>query len=290
LRRGFRRHGLKLASSLLFAPSLFLHISRPSPLQKTRDVYTTSTATTCGEFVPPIQYPGQPHNPTAPWSRHLRRYEQQLLIDASPVKSDMSEPANSAAAQAPPKKRRRPALSCEQCRRRKIKCDRTYPCGQCLQSKTASCSYSPDTIRRLRHVSDTNALPAQPSVDLPNRARDIPEAPSTHASSTGVSPKAISNSEATLSSAWTSPFPVVDAEETSDPKTLLHHIKELVNTDLQGYFPTCESYEPSVPGKYLRGTVSKTRFFGPSHWMHSYGVVRYPSITTKLFQLTPVVR
>lgn len=193
----------------------------------------------------------------------------------------MSEPANSTlstASQPPPRKRRRPALSCEQCRRRKIKCDRTYPCSQCLQSKTASCSYSPDTIRRLRHVNETSTVPAPSSLDLPNRARETAGDPSTQTSSTGVSPNAILNSDATLSSSWTSPsVPTID-DEKSNPKTLLHGIKELVNTDVQTHFPTSESFLRDSTGNGLRGTISKTRFFGPSHWMHSYGVARQPSI------------
>jgi hypothetical protein len=199
----------------------------------------------------------------------------------------MSEPANftqSTAPQPPPRKRRRPALSCEQCRRRKIKCDRTYPCGQCSQSKTASCSYSPDTVRRLRHVHETSIVPAPSSLELPNRTREATRDSSTHVSSTGVSPHAISNSDATLSSSWTSPsVPAID-DETSNPKTLLHRIKELVNTDLQEYFPISDSFPQNITGNGLRGTISKTRFFGPSHWMHSYGVARHPSIPADLIR------
>ena len=41
----------------------------------------------------------------------------------------------------PARKRRRPALSCIECRRRKIKCDRNMPCNHCIQSKNAVCSY-----------------------------------------------------------------------------------------------------------------------------------------------------
>lgn len=40
----------------------------------------------------------------------------------------------------PPRKRRRPALSCVSCRRRKIKCDRTQPCKNCV-SLQAECIY-----------------------------------------------------------------------------------------------------------------------------------------------------
>lgn len=41
-----------------------------------------------------------------------------------------------------PRKRRRPALSCEQCRRRKVRCDREMPCGPCTKAHPAlSCEY-----------------------------------------------------------------------------------------------------------------------------------------------------
>lgn len=40
-------------------------------------------------------------------------------------------------------RRRRPALSCTVCRRRKLKCDRALPCSQCVKSKTPDlCVYS----------------------------------------------------------------------------------------------------------------------------------------------------
>ncbi|OAX84661.1 hypothetical protein ACJ72_00953 [Emergomyces africanus] len=44
-----------------------------------------------------------------------------------------------------PRKRRRPALACDQCRRRKIKCDQKVPCDQCRRSKNLSidsCTYA----------------------------------------------------------------------------------------------------------------------------------------------------
>ncbi|KAJ5909207.1 transcriptional regulator family: Fungal Specific TF [Penicillium taxi] len=34
-------------------------------------------------------------------------------------------------------RRRRPPLSCTECRKRKVKCDRSFPCAQCVRSKTA---------------------------------------------------------------------------------------------------------------------------------------------------------
>lgn len=51
---------------------------------------------------------------------------------------------HSAAIAAPPQRRRRPALSCVQCRRRKIRCDQKRPsCSQCERSKDILCIYKP---------------------------------------------------------------------------------------------------------------------------------------------------
>lgn len=139
----------------------------------------------------------------------------------------MSEPPRSTA---PVRRRRRPALSCEQCRRRKIKCDHNYPRGQCLQSKTVSCSYSPGSAGALRHVNDTAStafLPVQTSIGIPNRARSIPSSLSTHASSVGPSPSSVHLSNATHSSSYSSPIAAPSKsyqEETPDSKVLFDRI------------------------------------------------------------------
>ncbi|KAI0423587.1 hypothetical protein F5Y09DRAFT_209519 [Xylaria sp. FL1042] len=53
-----------------------------------------------------------------------------------------------------PRRRRRPALSCLTCRRRKIKCDRANPCARCVSTKTR-CTY--------RLGSEPAAIPTHPS-------------------------------------------------------------------------------------------------------------------------------
>ncbi|PKY01702.1 C6 zinc finger domain protein [Aspergillus campestris IBT 28561] len=46
------------------------------------------------------------------------------------------------AGQGGPRKRRRPAQSCEQCRHRKVRCDRNIPCGPCTRARSSPhCSY-----------------------------------------------------------------------------------------------------------------------------------------------------
>ncbi|KAL4943973.1 hypothetical protein BDV06DRAFT_188517 [Aspergillus oleicola] len=79
-------------------------------------------------------------------------------------------------AQSSAPRRRRPALSCTICRRRKLKCDRSLPCGQCIKSKTPDlCVFSaPQSSQK---VAPRSNVPSSPS--------DRRNAPSDGASSVG---------------------------------------------------------------------------------------------------------
>ncbi|KAK1984697.1 fungal-specific transcription factor domain-containing protein [Colletotrichum cereale] len=55
------------------------------------------------------------------------------------------------------KKRRRPALACEQCRRRKVRCDRNLPCSTCVRSSRALCTYASQTKPAARMPPDQGA-------------------------------------------------------------------------------------------------------------------------------------
>lgn len=60
-----------------------------------------------------------------------------------------------------PHRRRRPALSCLECRRRKIKCDRNDPCAHCVSAKTR-CTFKvyssePVTQQQLQQGSSWNS-------------------------------------------------------------------------------------------------------------------------------------
>lgn len=56
---------------------------------------------------------------------------------------------NKSASDKPPLKRRRTALSCHDCRRRNLQCDRIYPaCGRCVKGDHAdSCTYDTAGVR-----------------------------------------------------------------------------------------------------------------------------------------------
>ena len=149
----------------------------------------------------------------------------------------MSDNPNSHDEPAPKRRRRRPALSCEQCRRRKMKCDRGDPCIQCVQARNRECTYS-------------NSSPA---------------------------------STATITSLDTQPHIATAARFFADEQSSSHHQtpNSPPNFTIQAHpkTPTSWGSFPSSqkpienPGKGFGGTFSKTRLFGQSHWMHSFGRV-----------------
>jgi hypothetical protein len=64
------------------------------------------------------------------------------------------------APQEPQRKRRRPALACVQCRRRKVRCDHEEPCGPCSRlgggSGVSACWYQADQAAESEHAGFSN--------------------------------------------------------------------------------------------------------------------------------------
>ncbi|GLA08392.1 hypothetical protein AnigIFM60653_009923 [Aspergillus niger] len=81
-----------------------------------------------------------------------------------------------------PRKRRRPALSCIECRRRKVKCDRHNPCGQCVaaQSRCGYKTYSGQQI--IAHLQRGHA---SQSTRLNQPASEREQAPARYSSTRG---------------------------------------------------------------------------------------------------------
>lgn len=67
----------------------------------------------------------------------------------------------------PIRKRRRPALSCVECRRRRIKCDRNDPCNHCKKLSGIKCNYTTSQVASTRHVP-SSSKPEQPFGDISN--------------------------------------------------------------------------------------------------------------------------
>lgn len=148
--------------------------------------------------------------------------------------------------QPPKRRRRRPALSCEQCRRRKMKCDRSDPCAQCVQARNRQCTYSSQPLTpSATGDTPTNSLNNSQQPQLAFAARFFADDPPCFRVETHPGAPSYPTPQ-TLPSApshWES-FPGTPSDDSG-----------------------------GIPGKGYGGTVSKTRLFGQSHWMHSFGRV-----------------
>lgn len=78
------------------------------------------------------------------------------------------------------RKRRRPALSCEQCRRRKVRCDREMPCGPCSKAHPElECEYvyegkaALDARLDVSHGHDERASPSRDASRIAQLERTV---------------------------------------------------------------------------------------------------------------------
>ncbi|KAF4626453.1 hypothetical protein G7Y89_g11709 [Cudoniella acicularis] len=172
-----------------------------------------------------------------------------------------------------PRKRRRPALSCAECRRRKIKCDRNLPCGPCRVSKSATCTYSPEVLSSFKgHVSTAPST----SISGGNTAQALNETSFTNFSS----PLNSSNIDLTLEHTPPSPGRSSSGSHHSESGHVVQALIDRVGrleqllTSASITDSTHNSNVGKIPTKDARGNMSKTRFFGHSHWMHAFAQAR----------------
>jgi hypothetical protein len=236
------------------------------------------------------------------------------------------------------KKRRRPALACEQCRRRKIKCDRNMPCNHCTKAKIATCTYIA-THTPASHLArgikskgsraflssatasasdrdrdrDSRPRPVQPAPAAPKsqtHAQDQPGRPAftppssqspqsneflLHSNSVAGIPTFVRPSEpgssAVPSSAASASASAAGTAEPPDVQRLaarVHHLEEkfqkvvLAGDGVDDDDADAVRWHGAGAGAAQqefgpRGMISKTRYFGRSHWMNGFTLVRTDS-------------
>lgn len=197
------------------------------------------------------------------------------------------------------RKRRRPAVVCNECRRRKIACDRHTPCGQCVQHKSA-CTYSthshsPSDERRTGRR--TWPGPAPPPHSNSNSDTSVPSAPLSAASNLEISailqPSVGIHGNAALRPAYAVGSRDVNAirvapaglqQSVTGPTVNGINLQNLnVRSNVNGPDRSADtsaeaaSSPPAVVAHArhrLNGRVDKARLFGQSHWMNSLLQVR----------------
>ena len=192
-----------------------------------------------------------------------------------------------------PRKRRRPAKSCEQCRRRKVRCDRGLPCGPCARSRSSSncCSYrSIDTTAS--RSSDRSVSVAAPARDLGSRERNstqslyvtTPQSQDPEERAEFPGSRRHRDEHRTQNSVQASDSRSPFERSIQDIQNRIQHLERRfldcdpgpesppVAQDLARHPAEHASASPSSPGATLPGlhvTPGKVRLFGRSHWIHT---------------------
>ncbi|KAI1749489.1 hypothetical protein F4782DRAFT_304742 [Xylaria castorea] len=192
------------------------------------------------------------------------------------------------------RRRQRPTLACVSCRRSKIRCDRQHPCGACVRSRHKTCIFETSHGPASRRSGIASATTDRSGAAESGRLSDYDLGHVTPASST---PSAhdhghdIEGAHASSSHEQDSANP---ASQISDADGLLRRIFELerrlgettaAREPLEkkqdqrvhrGESQLIESYLAADIHTMSRGVVSKTRYFGQSHWMN--GIIHFKSM------------
>jgi hypothetical protein len=186
----------------------------------------------------------------------------------------------------PAKRRRRPALSCVECRNRKVRCDRGRPCRACTQTRLMTCTYRPERAgvreRSPARISASgnggnkrnHQISARPSLQLTTSSNEPAvlangyDAPGTSGQDGQPQPQLMPARQPSLNSNLDS-----NTGESVLIGTLLERIRSLESKN-----PVIED-QPTRTNLPIReelraGQFLKSKFYGESHWMHAIDPVR----------------
>ncbi|KAL7911584.1 hypothetical protein GGI35DRAFT_294069 [Trichoderma velutinum] len=198
-----------------------------------------------------------------------------------------------------PYRRRRPALSCLECRRRKLKCDRSNPCGRCV-STDAPCNYrihqekTAAKPRQTRRIS-SSSMPSSPAAHLASPSSQVDPIGHSTCNATDTSNRTASDNggrdNETLNAVASTLGPIdlsntPGANEIQNPTRRrfvdpeLHYLRERVRSlerslvhvpvhDLSQVGRDVLAGESGMPDAHI--ILNKTRIMRWSHWV---GIVK----------------
>ncbi|KAL4963695.1 uncharacterized protein BDV14DRAFT_176183 [Aspergillus stella-maris] len=171
-----------------------------------------------------------------------------------------------------PRKRRRPAKACEQCRQRKVRCDPKLPCGPCMRAKSSlNCSYKdaqPETQRgdyrvpleparpreQARNVLTPSSLAdGTPNDDLHQAVRDIQARLNSLEKQTCLASRERDNGPGLR-------------EELRALTSRLQTLEGQLTTSSHAVFPAQDRYSIGAIPPRVRPSARKAKFLGPTHW------------------------
>ena len=189
----------------------------------------------------------------------------------------MDDPEHTRGVVPTPLKRRRPALSCAECRRRKVKCDRANPCDPCKKFKSPTCTYGPNRLQLNSHNDHVSISISSPSPSLnrnctgDSNTDGIEAAPVRPDSSSALHNNTVGTSEQLRLG--------IQHVQTgqSDNADLIHRIERLEQSlssaRIIGKVVDNETSKNGSPSR-LKGTMLKNRYFGHGHWISAIAQVK----------------
>ncbi|KAH7024991.1 uncharacterized protein B0I36DRAFT_416929 [Microdochium trichocladiopsis] len=172
-------------------------------------------------------------------------------------------------------RRRRPAVSCTLCRRRKIRCNREAPCSNCIRSGSAPCVYdAPPPPRRAAGSNNHNNTAASPwpaAGARPGTRGPAGAGPGSTSVACEVWKQAapgVATLHSSLSpSAATSASSQQQQQQQPPPPQPVHDVIDEMSSRIAGSFHMAghggSKNKPAIP----RIVTHKQRTFGQSHWI-----------------------
>lgn len=184
-----------------------------------------------------------------------------------------------------PRKRRRKALSCFDCKRRKLKCDRAYPaCGRCVKAGIASqCSYDSYPAESANNESLDNTLDQYSGLASTSTRPLSPQTPFnslSHAGSVGLAAVGSHSNQAQSHQTRIRQLEEQLASLENRPKNLSNNVRAVPTSShgtalgllesrdkFSGIAKPTKSSNTEVPEEAMvfRGKRFRTQFYGASH-------------------------
>lgn len=180
-----------------------------------------------------------------------------------------------------PQRRARQVLACAQCRRRKLKCDRTTPCNRCVKSLCPeSCIYT--TYSELKNSESNASLGKRRRTSIPtgssegSRSDHVglglgPETGSELLPACNTTREQDDTRELQSHLAWT--------DDLVSEKPPLHtRLEDAQEWDASDHSPRKDGLRNQHMKNYLHGKEYKTKVFGRTHWTSTFAQVSYMSL------------
>jgi hypothetical protein len=198
----------------------------------------------------------------------------------------------------PAKRRRRPALSCVECRSRKVRCDRGKPCGACTRIRSQTCTFRPQRagVRESSPGATSASAIGSNGPDHRISARASPQAPaSSNQFDLIVNRYVAPGIFGEHGRSQLHPLPTnrpsfsLNSCSNSGDSVLVGNLLERIRS-LESKGALIESRPTSTvlpvrqasgPGQFI-----KSRFYGQSHWMNAIEPVSLFCFA-QLFDCTP---